>query len=243
MVVVSSSDGAELKQWMKPDAFAEWLQVAKQQPIVASGKTFVAHDGVITGVVSRYEPDELAVLSSHELIEMADLRRHEDEAWIYPEEPRELLGVIFADEYCTERLREEIAEQLGWQFANVHDEMALVRLADQIQLAMPTPRYDPPWNDFWAHWQTLAKLWSLTCGRRRTSPKADQALQAWSQHAIIADKGWAPVERAFEELYDQPHLERGRFVEISAERIWDPIERYGREAWTVGLGPGPTFGR
>ena len=112
---------------------------AKQQPIVASGKTFVAHDGVVTAVVSRFDqPGDQLVLCSHELIEMADLGRHRKEGWSLPKDGRELLGVIFADEYATERLREEIAHQLGWPFADTHDEMALVDLADQIQEAMPT---------------------------------------------------------------------------------------------------------
>ena len=99
--------------------------------------------------------------------------------------------------------------------------MALVRLADQIQAAMPTPRYDPPWNDFWAHWQTLAKMWSLTAGRRRTSSKADQALRAWSRHPMIADEGWAPVERAVK-IYDQPDRKRNDFVAMAADGVWDP---------------------
>jgi hypothetical protein len=60
---------------------------------------------------------------------------------------------------------------------------------------------------------------------------------------MIADEGWAPVERALEDLYDEPGRERNDFVAMAAERVWDPIERYGREAWTMGLGPGPGFVR
>jgi len=240
MVVVSDSDGRELKRWMKPDAYDKWYEIATQQPVVASGKTFVAQDGVITAVVSRFdEPGDQLVLCSHELIEMADLRRHEDEGWIYPEGGRDLLGLIFADEYATERLREEIAKQLGWPFCDTHDEMALIRFADEIQNAMPAPRYDPPADDFWAHWQTLARMWSMTCARRLTSPNAEDAFLAWAKHPMIEDDGWAPVERALRELYDRSDLRRDALVELAAKRIWDPIENYGREAWTVGLGPGP----
>jgi hypothetical protein len=239
MVIVTGSDGRELKQWMKPDAYAEWYEKAKQQPHIASGKTFVAHDGMITAVVSRFaESADQLVLCSHELIEMADLGRLEDQGWGYPGDSRELLGVVLADEYATERLREEIAHQLGWPFADTNDEMALVRLTDQIQEAMPTPRYDPPADDFWAHWQTLARMWSMACARRLTSAKAEEALASWSKHPII-DGSWAPVERALAELYDLPTLDRDELVEIAAKRIWDPIEQYGREAWTLGLGSGP----
>jgi hypothetical protein len=239
LVIVSGSDGRELKEWMKPDAYADYQEKAQQQPLTASGKTFVARDGVVTAVVSRFaDPNDQLVLCSHELIEMGDLRRSEDEGWVYPEDGRELLGIIFADEYATERLREEIAHRLGWPFADTHDEMALVHLADQIQGAMPTPRYDPPPDDFWAYWQTLARMWSMTCARRLTSPKAEEALASWSRHPMI-DDGWAPVERGLAELYDLSNLDRDELVELAAERIWDPIEQYGREAWTQGLGPGP----
>jgi hypothetical protein len=239
MVIAEHSDGRELRAWMKPGAYDDWYAKAKYQPKVADGKTFVAYDDVVTAVVSRFEEsgDQL-VLCSHELIEMADLRRHEEQGWSYPTDGRGLLGVIFADEYATERLREEIAHQLGWPFADTHNEMALVELADQIQAAMPTPRYDPPPMDFWAHWQTLARMWSMACARRLTSPKAEEALVAWAKHPMI-DDGWAPVERALADLYEQPELDRDQLVELAARRIWDPIEQYGREAWTLGLGPGP----
>lgn len=116
--------------------------------------------------------------------------------------------------------------------------MALVRLADQIREAMPTPRYDPPPDDFWGHWQTLARMWSMTCARRLTSPKAEEALVAWSRHPMI-DDGWAPGERALAEFYELLDLDRDELVRFAAERIWDPIEQNGREAWTLGLGPGP----
>lgn len=234
MVMTSGhGDGRELREWMKPGAFTDYMEKASQQPVVASGKTFVAHDDVVTVVVSQYEHiNDQLVLCSHELIEMAGLSQQQAEGWEYPEEARELLGIIFFDEYAAERLREEIARDLGWNSSDTNHEMAIVELTDQIQAAMPTPRYDPPWGDFWAHWQTLARMWCMACGRRSTNAPADAALKEWAKHPMIAESGWVPVEKALGDLYETPELTHDEQVSETADRVWDPIEAYGRKAWS-----------
>ena len=236
LVLSDSADPTPaFQQWMKEDEFASWLDKARFQPVTASGKTFVARDGVVTAAAARLEDaDAQLELIAHEILELADLQEQVALGWMPPTDARELLGYVFSEEYGVERVRVEVFDGLGWDVTAADDRIAgLVEIADQIVAALPVPRYDPPAMDFWAAWQTLARLWALACGRATRSKRAQEVLERWSDHPLSADDGWLPVREALAEIHEQDGTSRDDRVQEAAARVWGAIEAYGRAAWST----------
>jgi hypothetical protein len=224
-----------LRLYMKPDEYEAWWQQQAGRPVATAGKTFVAQDEVITAcVIPHPEISILLGYASHELIEIAHLAAERQEG-TRPLEDHEVNGTTIADEYVAERLRIEIATQLGWPRSPLDRDPGLVPQTDDIQGVLSRPPYDgPPTMEFWQHWANLARVWAMVAGRADAgAQEEEQELIRWLGHRLIADQGWQPVRHALQDLYGPPEPDREQFVAGAVRCVWDPVERYGRGAWAA----------
>lgn len=226
-----------LQPYMKHEDFKQWEAAETGRTVATGGKTFVADDEVITAVLHPLPgmAQEFIDLGAHELVEMAILVREQRDHWVPPDDPDEADGLVLLDEYCNERVRQEIRDRLGWPEGGLDASPGLVSMTDDIANRMPKSRLDPPAPEFWPAWLAMARVWAMVCGRAGAgSESARRELTAWADHALIADEGWAPVAVAADSLYRQPELDRDLVAGQAGNGVRSPIIAYGRRAWHMG---------
>lgn len=178
---------------------------------------------------------EFVDLAAHELIEMAELLRQRRDQWVRPDDPDEADGIVLFDEYCNERLRQEIRDQLGWPEGRLDASPGLVSMTNDIAGRMPESRLDPPPPEFWPAWLDMAQVWAMVSGRGAAgSASAQCELTAWARHNLVADQGWSPIAAAMYGFYQQPGLDRDQLARQAAVGVRAPIIAYGRRAWREG---------
>ena len=222
-----------LAQWMPRPDFERWEAEQAGRPVATAGKVFTAQDGVPTAVVFPVPAHASVFLATaaHELLELC--HRNRTPRNLGRNDARCAHGGVLADEYVIERVRIEIATELGWQASPVDARTGLVFQTNAVVDLLRRPPFEGvPTNEFWQHWVNIARVWAMTSGRADAGAGAESDdLIAWGDHPLIADAGWSPARESLRMLYGQPELARDSFVDIATARIWDPIEMYGRRAW------------
>jgi hypothetical protein len=231
---ITSTMHNALRVYMKPEEFLRWQAAQHGRTVATGGKTFLADDEIVTAVIHPLPglSQEFVDLAAHELIEMATLLRQQRDHWVTPDDPDEADGIVLFDEYCSERVRQEIRDVLGWREGRLDASPGLVSMTADIAARMPETRLDPPPAEFWAAWLAMAQVWAMVCGRgAAASASARRELMAWARHGLIANDGWSPVAAAMDALYQQPGLDREELARQAGRDVRLPIIAYGREAW------------
>ena len=224
-----------LRTYMKPEDYVAWRQQQVARPVATAGKTFVAKDAVITACVCPMpETSALLGIAAHELIETAHLAAQR-RAGARPLEAHEINGTTLADEYIADRLRIELATELGWPRSSLDTNVGLVSQTNDIEALLSRPPYDGlPTTEFWQHWMNLARVWAMVSGRADAGGRTEaQELERWADHHLIADGGWQPVRQTLRRLYGPPEPSREPFIAMAVKRVFSPIEAYGGNAWAA----------
>lgn len=224
-----------LRMYMKDDEYARAAQ--QDRTVATGGKTFVADDEIVTAVLCPMPNmnQEFVDMAAHELTEMAGILRQQGDGWIRPDDPDEADGIILFDEYCNERVRQEIRDQLGWSEGRLDASPGLVSMTNDIANRMPDMRLDPPPPEFWSAWLAMAQVWAMVGGRGAAgSPSAQRELTAWALQNLVIDQGWSPVAAAMDALYQQPGLDRDLLARQAAAGVRLPIVAYGQQVWYDG---------
>lgn len=217
------SISASLHRWMVASEFRQWQRDQVGRPVATAGKAFIGADGVATAVVGPLpERGMLLGMIGHELVELAHLARIDGA--IEPSTVQEINGTVLADEYCSDRVREEISRRLGFPESRLDEAVAIATQADDVVPVLKA-------MNFWVHWANLARVWAMTAGRADAgSSSAQQNMRDWAAHDLIANSGWQDVRAALQALYADAALPRAEFIARATQLVWAPIERYGREA-------------
>jgi hypothetical protein len=221
-----------LQMYMDAQEFEGWNARRKGRTGVTGGKTFVADDNVVTAVLAPLPGQELLDLAAHEAIEIAHAVKQKEDGFIRPENPDEADGLTLFDEYCVERVRRAISDELSWPEGQMDGVLGLRPAAEEIASRMPSGRLHPPGFDFLRAWLEMARQWVMACGRADGgSESARRDIAQWREHGLIADEGWRAVQRSLGELFAQPELGFTELAPFTASLIRRPIIVYGRDAW------------
>lgn len=231
---ITATVQSALQMYMKDEEYKRWRAAQVGRMVFTGGKTFVADDEVITAVLCPMPGmgQEFLDLGAHELIEMAELLREQNDEWVRPADPDEADGITLFDEYRNERIRQEIRESLGWPEGKLDASSGLVSMAGEIAERMPDTRLDPPPPEFWGAWLHLGQVWAMVAGRAAAgSASAQRDLREWARHRVAIDDGWSSIADAMTALYQQPGLNRDQLATQAAASVRRPLIAYGREVW------------
>lgn len=224
-----------LQKYMKDDEYDSWFARLPERTVVTGGKTFVADDEILTAVVAPLPGQALLDLAAHEAIEIAHAVHQIESGFVRPTNPDEADGLTLYDEYRVERARREISNELGWPEGATDAVQGMRAVIDEIASRMPSRRFDPPHMDFFGAWLEMAQALVMACGRGAGgSQSALEDVRKWSEHPLVADNGWEPVQSSLDDLYEQPGLGLEELAPVTASLIRRPIIEYGRDAWRRG---------
>jgi hypothetical protein len=204
-LVVADDVAAALEEWMRPD---EWTKERDAlalygEALMVGGKAFLARDGRWTIAITRPdEKDLFLMLVGHELVEVAiEQRQHasgEDWDGVSPEAQAHILW----SEYVVERVRAEIARELGFEASSQETCRALLKtltLAAKPALTTGFIRKQA--------WHDLMLMWARVLGRTDGGRQEEAAdLETFYAHPVMAEvtAHWTSLAGTLRKVFERP---------------------------------------